>query len=333
MPGTSLRYFTQVLSVISEFHISEENCLRAAGLGELPKTDRVDAETLVKMLNFAAMTLEDSLLGIRCGLKYPILQYTRPAEFLKLCENLKHAADLYNHYCPLFHTVGTPSGVISEGGQDRMIWVPKFEQGQNEDYRQLTELIMTNFVTSINWLAWKTPKAVQQVNIKHEAIMPIEHYKELFDCDIKFGQKEYALILQEGVKDASFAMANHEELAKICMKYDMALNELLEEESLVDRIELQIRRSIEHNSTSKTSVAKALGLSERSMARALRVKGTCFKDIKARVLKDMAVAKIHQGLPLVEIAHSLGYNDQPSFTRAYKKWFGVSPTKHTESGE
>lgn len=332
MLGTSLKYFSQILSVIAEFNISEQECLRAAGLNEMPQSDRVNAESLARILNFAKTSLDDPAIGIKCALKYPILQYTRPAEFLKLCSNLKQAADLYKNYCPLFHTVGAPSGIISEGGSDRMVWRPNVDQEQTEQYRQFIELIMTNLVTSINWLAWKTPNAVQTINLKHEAILSLEHYEDLFDCDIKFGQKEYSLILRDGVKDAAFATSNPAELTKVRMKLDLALNELYADESLIDRIELQIRRSIEHDGSSKASIAKALGLAERTMARDLKNNGTCFKDIKNRVLKDMAVAKIQQGLPMVEVAHALGYNDQPAFTRAYKKWFGCSPKKHNAFG-
>lgn len=327
MAHTSLRYFRQILGVVSEFNISEEDCLSAVGLSKSPETERVEAQILAQILNFAADKLDDPLIGIRCALKYPILQYTRPAEFLKLCSNLKHAADVYNHYSPLFHTVGTPSGVISEDGIDRMIWIPRFDPDLAADYRQFIELIITNLVTSINWLSWKTPDAVRRVNFKHKASLPLSHYDDLFNCDMEFDQEEYSLILQDGVKDTPFAMSNQVELARVRMRFEIALNELFEKESLLDRIELQIRRSIGHGAHSKASVANALGLSERTMARALKNRGTCFKEIKVRVLKDLAVSRIHQGLPLVEIAHSLGYNDQPAFTRAYKKWFGCSPGK------
>lgn len=331
MAETSLRYFRQVMTVISEFNISEVDCLNAVGLSEIPKSQRVNAEILAHILNFAANSLNDPQLGIKCALRYPILQYTRPAEFLKLCENLKHAADVYHHYSPLFHTVGTPSGIISEDGIDHMIWTPNPSLDLTEDYRQFIELIMTNLLTSINWLAWKTPNAVQRLNIKHEAILPLEEYADLFDCDVKFGQEEYSLILKDGVMDLPFAMSDQAELTKVRMKFDIALNELFEEESLVDRIELQIRRTVEHGHSNKASIAKALGLAERTMTRALKTKGTCFKEIKNHVLKDMARTKIHQGIPLAEIAHALGYNDQPAFTRAYKKWFGCTPGKHNTS--
>ena len=331
MLDTSLKYFTQIFSVITQFNISKEDSLKAAGLNELPTSDRVDANILAQILNFAALSLSDPQIGIKCGLKYPVLQYTRPAEFLKLCANIRHAADMYNCYCPLFHTVGAPTGVITEDGIDRMIWVPNFASERTEDYRQFVELIMTNYLTSINWLSWKTPQAVKHMNFKHEALLPIKHYEDLFDCTVQFGREEYSLILQDGATDAPFSTADQAELTKVCVKFDMALNELFEEESLVDRIELQIRRSIEHAGHDKASIAKALGLSERSMARALKDKDTSFKAIKNRVLQNIAVAKINEGHPLVEIAYSLGYNDQSAFTRAYKKWFGYPPRKHKNS--
>lgn len=328
MVDTSLNYFTQVLSVISEFNIPKDDCLNAVGLSELPNSDRVNADTLAQIFNFAAKRLNDPQLGMKCALKYPIMQYTRPAEFLKLCANLKHAADIYNGYAPLFHRVGTPSGVISEDGIDRMMWTPNFTPDQTEDYRHLIEFSLTNLMTSVNWLAWKTPQAVGQVNFKHEAIGTPNIYSDLLERDVKFGQEDYSLILKPGVKDAAFATSDPAQLATVCVQFDMALNELFAAESLINRIELQIRRTIDHSMPTKTSIAESLDLNERSMARTLKNQGTSFKEIKLRVFQNLAVSKIEQGRPLVEVAHYLGYNDQPAFTRAFKKWFGYPPGQH-----
>lgn len=328
MVDTSLKYFTQVLSVISEFNIPKDDCLRAVGLSEFPKSERVDAYALAQIFNFAANRLDDPQIGIKCALKYPIMQYTRPAEFLKLCRDLKHAADIYNGYSPLFHRVGSPSAIQSNDGIDRMLWTPNFDQGLTEDYRQFIEFSITNLMTSVNWLAWKTPQAVRLVNFKHEAIGPARLYSDLLGCDVKFAQEDYSLILQDGVKDAPFAMSDPAELAKACIRFDVALNELFEAESLINRIELQIRRALDHTMPTKTSIAESLGLSERSMARALKDKGTSFKEIKLRVFQNLAIAKIEEGRPLIEIAHHLGYNDQSAFSRAFKNWFGYPPGQH-----
>ena len=67
------------------------------------------------------------------------------------------------------------------------------------------------------------------------------------------------------------------------------------------------------------------------MARDLAKRGTNFTEVKNRVLRDLADVKIKQGISLAEIALSLGYNDQPAFTRAYKRWYGYPPGKDKPS--
>jgi len=327
MLHTSLKYFKQVLSVVTQFDVSEAECLKAAHLRKIPETGRVNADCVSKILSFTADRLNDPMIAIKCALKYPILQYTQPAEILKLCENIEHAADVYRTYSPLFHTLGKSSNVITENQTDRMIWVPNFNPEHVDDYRLHVELIMTNYMTSINWLVWKIPNAVLQLNIRHDPVAPIEQYQDLLGCDVKFNQSEYALLLKDNVKAVAFETSDPIALSKIQEKLDKAMNALFEQESLVDRIELQIRRAIERELPKKANTAKALDMSERSMVRALAERGTNYKKIKDRVIRDLAVGKINQGLPLAQIAHSLGYNDQSAFTRAYKRWFGYPPGK------
>lgn len=327
MAETSLKYFEQVLGVLTQFGVSKDGCLEAAELEKIPETSRVDADYISDMLSYTADRLNEPLIGIKCALKYPILQYTRPAEILKYCKNIEHAADEYQTYSALFHTLGKSSKVITENQIDRMIWVPNIDLKHIDDYRLHIELIMTNYLTSINWLVWKIPNAVRQLNFIHQPSAPIKHYQELLDCDVKFGQKEYSIWLKDKVKDLTFETTDPIELAKIKANLDKALNALYALESLVDRVELQIRRAIELGAPKKANIAKALNMSERSMVRALAKNGTSYKKVKNRVLRNLADLKIKQGIPLAEIAHSLGYNDQPAFTRAYKRWFGYTPGK------
>ena len=327
MADTSLKYFNQVLSVITQFDIPETDSLEAAGLKKAPETERVNADYISKILRFAEVRLKDPLIAIKCALKYPILQYTRPAEILKLCDNIEHAADVYRSYSPLFHSLGKSSKVITENQTDRMIWVPNFDLEHMNYYRLHVELIMTNYLTSINWLVWKASNAVKQLNIMHDPVAPIERYRDLLGCDVKFNQKEYSLLLKDNVKNITFETSDPIALANIRINLDKAMNVLFEQDSLVDRVELQIRLLIEHELPNKIKIAKALDMSERSMTRALAEKGTSYKTIKNRVIRDLAVLKINEGLPLAEVAYSLGYNDQSAFTRAYKRWFGYPPGK------
>lgn len=331
MAETSLKYFEQVLGVITQFGVSETDCLKAAELRKIPDTSRVNADYVSDVLRYTADCLDEPLIGIKCALKYPILQYTRPAELLKYCKNIVHAAEIYRTYSPLFHTLGRSSNVITDNRTGRIIWIPNFDLKHIDKYHLHVELIMTNYLTSINWLVWKIQNPVCQLNLMHDATAPMEQYQELLDCEVKFGQNEYSIILKDEVENISFEAADSTELAKTTMNLDKAMNALYKRDSLIDRIELHIRRAIEHEVPKKTNTAKALGISERSMARDLAKKGTNFKEVKSRVLQDLADVKIKQGISLAEIALSLGYNDQPAFTRAYKRWHGYPPGKNKPS--
>ena len=52
MADTSLKYFNQVLSVITQFDIPETDSLEAAGLKKAPETERVNADYISKILRF-----------------------------------------------------------------------------------------------------------------------------------------------------------------------------------------------------------------------------------------------------------------------------------------
>jgi len=71
-----------------------------------------------------------------------------------------------------------------------------------------------------------------------------------------------------------------------------------------------------------------MGMSSRSLSRQLKADGLTFRSVKEQVRKDMALSYMRNGRNLSDIALMLGYNDQPAFTRAFKRWFGVPPSKY-----
>lgn len=75
-----------------------------------------------------------------------------------------------------------------------------------------------------------------------------------------------------------------------------------------------------------TRVARRLAMSERTMQRRLQAEGVSF----AQLLDEgrAALAKAHLADPamsLAEIAWLLGFADQSSFTRSFRRWTGEPP--------
>ncbi|MDX2230356.1 MAG: AraC family transcriptional regulator ligand-binding domain-containing protein [Leptolyngbyaceae cyanobacterium bins.349] len=73
-------------------------------------------------------------------------------------------------------------------------------------------------------------------------------------------------------------------------------------------------------------VAAATGSSIRSFQRELAAHNLSYSRLVDKVRFDLAVKRLlNTPLPITEIAYDLGYTDVANFTRAFKRWAGVSP--------
>jgi AraC-like DNA-binding protein len=78
--------------------------------------------------------------------------------------------------------------------------------------------------------------------------------------------------------------------------------------------------------TQAATVARALHVSTRTLQRRLSVDGTTFRAVSDAARGDLADAYLTDPrVSIVEVAFLLGFSDQSSFNRAFRRWTGVSP--------
>jgi AraC-like DNA-binding protein len=75
------------------------------------------------------------------------------------------------------------------------------------------------------------------------------------------------------------------------------------------------------------TIAEIAGVQVRTLQRRLRAEGLSFKKLidQARFLETMELVG-DEDVTFTEIAHQLGYTDQAHFTRAFRRWAGVTPS-------
>jgi AraC-like DNA-binding protein len=80
-------------------------------------------------------------------------------------------------------------------------------------------------------------------------------------------------------------------------------------------------------------VARELGMSERSLQRHLRELGYTYAALADEVREATARLYLEQpDMALAEIGYLLGFADQSTFHRAFKRWTGCTPRQARTQG-
>lgn len=96
--------------------------------------------------------------------------------------------------------------------------------------------------------------------------------------------------------------------------------------NLVQRVKAELARG-PNGYPDVATVAGRLFVSDRTLKRRLHESGTSFQDLLDEARHRDAVRLLRNGdLEIQDVAAALGYSDPPSFSRAFRRWTGRSPS-------
>ena len=84
-----------------------------------------------------------------------------------------------------------------------------------------------------------------------------------------------------------------------------------------------------HGPPAAAAIAKSLRLGQRTLQRRLGELGTTYADVLESTRRTFAEGYLGDPtLGLAEIAYLLGYEEQTSFFRAFRRWFERTPSEY-----
>jgi AraC-like DNA-binding protein len=159
--------------------------------------------------------------------------------------------------------------------------------------------------------------------------MPLEGsapYEALFRAPVEFSRPKPCLVLPRSELHNPLIGACAE-LAQLNDNLSNTYLARLEKDDIVTRVRQKIIEFLPHGSCSRDMVADALALSPTTLQFKLSERGTSFHDLLDATRKELSSGYVQQSsLSITEIAFLLGFSDTSNFTRAFKRWQGVSPT-------
>ncbi len=146
----------------------------------------------------------------------------------------------------------------------------------------------------------------------------------LFCCPLVFESERNVMLFDDGTWQTPSNAADAPLLSILEEQAQQLLSSVHDTSSLsVDVKRILTERGV---SLSLNEVAKELAVSSRTLQRRLRESGVVFADLATEVREQMARQLLRQKtVSVAEVAYLLGFSDQSSFTRAFKRWTGETP--------
>ena len=194
-------------------------------------------------------------------------------------------------------------------------------------YQQNSEGTLVGPMQIFRFLVNKRIRA-ERVEYRHQRNEQVHEFEQFFGCKVKFRAKRTAITLDKSVLDLPCKNADTRLLKVLKAHCDDLVAKLGSEAVLKDQVEHLVSSQLAAGRVTANSVAKELGLSERTFARRLTEDGTTFGQIVEDVRRRLAERYIHEsGAKTKQIAFMLGYSEPATFTNAFRRWTGKSPSE------
>src|SRR5690606_29441295 len=103
----------------------------------------------------------------------------------------------------------------------------------------------------------------------------------------------------------------------------------LKRNDIVSAVKSKLQELLPSGTCTEARVADALHMNQRTMQRKLQAENSSFTSLLNSVRVEMAEHHLRNTqLSLTEISYLLGFSEQANFTRAFKRWKGVSPSDY-----
>lgn len=287
--------------------------------------ERMSLEKFVSCLNAAADYTANPDIALRLGHKFRVGNFGATGSLYSHCKTLSDVVRMNNRYQKLAIDAGTVEVEITPSGRRRMIFRPYYED--IETYRPITDVIMASYMTTYSWLTWGSGEGVLATHLSYPRPSDVSAHKDIFQSDLIFGSAETFMEFSEAAASGIITTYNPEKLTQTTIILDRMLGLRMADQTFEDAIEAAIRGALNAGQISTHVVAERMGMNWSTLRLRLKSSGTGFRPRLDKIRKSIFIEEYEAGKSFAQISMSLAYNDQPAMNRAFKRWFGMTPSQ------
>ncbi|WP_250657456.1 AraC family transcriptional regulator [Alkalimarinus coralli] len=170
----------------------------------------------------------------------------------------------------------------------------------------------------------------ESVDFQHAQPDYVDKYQKVFNCPLNFNQNHCQIVFQRDYLELAPKQRNPY-LGSAALEYANSMLKKLFRRSYADKVKGLIAQSISTGEADVDHIAEKLNTSRQTLYRKLKAEGVSFQSLLEDVRFSTAKEQLRNSdRQLSEIAFSLGFSDLSAFSRAFKRWSGVTPKEYRD---
>lgn len=283
----------------------------------------IDCKSLVDVLEYCSAEFDDPLFGLKlAGLQQPDV-FGCVTALCRAASNVRESLVAMIDYLPVIHSPEFTMELVEGKETAELRWCVRSDLGLNNQANYQAVLLNVKLLQQIAGRGFRPSYVNLAVDARQKDIPDIE---DRLGCRFHRDAETNAIAFPIGILDQPVASANRL-LFRLLGGYLDRVKEAARR-TIVERVEDYVRGALPSGNCSIERCAKKLGTSVRTLQSHLSECGLRFSDILERQRVELAKIYLEQKqYPLDEVAVLLGYSEQSSFGRAFKRWTGSTPQR------
>jgi AraC-like DNA-binding protein len=317
----------QAIAVLRKCNIEVAPLLRRVGLSERDFDNhqlRISAIAQVRLLEYVAETLGDSAFGLHLAQQANLREAGLLFYVTSAARTIGETLLLYERYCRI---VNEAVRVKLSSVQNGVVVEFNFVGLSRHQFRQNAEFGLAAILKGMRENVGRNIRPIG-VTFAHPRNSNLPEFERFFGCPVEYSSAS---------DQWSFS---NETLAVPLITRDPYLLETLQpfcDQAAKERntavgtlrssVENELQKLLPHGKANRQAVARALGMSERTLSRRLADEGTTYDELVDQLRRSLALQYIRApSISVSQIAWLLGYEGSTSFSHAFARWTGRSPS-------
>lgn len=281
----------------------------------------IDCRSYVNLLEDCSTSFNDPLFGLRLAQIQEPDVYGCVTALCRASSTVREAIDCLIKFIPVTHSPAAMQELVIDSDTAMLRWGVRTDLGNNKQANYQAALLNLKLLRQLGGQDFRPSYVKLAVDTRHKDIDELER---LLGCRFHGRTAENVIAFPSQLLDQRVASANRL-LFKLLGGYLSRVKEAART-TLVDRVQDYIRSSLPDGNCTIERCAAKMDVSVRTLQAKLSESNLSFSDIleEQRIGLAQSYLKQHQ-LSLDDVAANLGYSEQSSFGRAFKRWTGVTP--------